>query len=398
MRVSGWLTFSSSQTIHKPPKCQPPNCWCVLRLALFLLIGFAYRPHARFPYCESLQQQTRSLLFSMLSPRDLAYSLFGGPLIVNVGPTVNGEIIRVRVQPINTISVSALVISVLLFIAFMYIYLHPLFRNRGPYPTRSSDAEQPGIPKDEEEQNSLLSWLHFRSRDRFSTAVHDSPVTKRSPRLASPPGLKQNLSSFARGSLIPHLSPTLASPPPAYASRTSSPFSSPHNGPFGRSCVPSPLSSEAASSPRALSLSPPLPALSAPAACARAMAFEETLHIQFDLHRSAPSHPQTTHRSRSCSDTVPSLTKLAVRPVVAPRSVSAHTLHPEAADLPIPSRARVYTTGEASTVRRVARPREGAGLGLGVSIGLAERGRTLTRGPSASWKNDVGGTGVGPRF
>ncbi|KAJ7903568.1 hypothetical protein B0H14DRAFT_947066 [Mycena olivaceomarginata] len=136
----------------------------------------------------------------MLSPRDLAYSLFGGPLIIAVGPTVNGEIIRVRVQPINTISVSALIISVLLFIGFMYCYLSPLFRQRAARAAACTDAEQPEVQKDEEEKDSLLSWLHVRSRDRFSTAAHDGPIPKPTPRLASTPVM-------------------LTPPPPAYASR-----------------------------------------------------------------------------------------------------------------------------------------------------------------------------------
>ncbi|KAF8206478.1 hypothetical protein K438DRAFT_477456 [Mycena galopus ATCC 62051] len=346
----------------------------------------------------------------MLSSRDLAYSLFGGPLILDVGPTVNGEIIRVRVQPINTISVSALVISVLLFLAFMYFYLSPLWRNRGPRATRSNDAEQPGMQEDEEEEEkrSLLSWLHFRSRDRFSTVIHKTAVPKQSPRLAIPPSLKRSPSSFARGSLIPHLPPTLTPPPPAYASRPSSPYSSPH---LGGPRVPSPLSSprsEATSNPRTPSLSRTSPALPAPTTRARSHSPEQTSIISrapFDPRQSAPIRPRTVsapHQSRNRSDTVPlSPTMLAVRPVMAPRSVSAHTLHPEAADLPIPSHARVYITEEVSTVRRVARlPKEGvAGLGLGgVGIGLAERGRILTRGPSASWSPDVGAPGVGPRF
>jgi len=266
---------------------------------------------------------------------------------------------------------------------------------------------------DEEEKRSLLSWLHFRSRDRFSTVARDSPIPKPSPRLASPSSLKRNPSSFARGSLIPHLSPVaLTPPPPAYASRPSSPYPSRPNSPLGWSRVPSPLSSprsEASSSPQTPSLSPPSPALPAPARSVRVPASERTSatsRVQFDPRHSAPCRPRTASpppQSRSRSGTVPSPTTLAVRSFMAPRSVSAHTLHPEAADLPIPSRARVYTTGEtdggeASTVRRVARPREGAGLGLGVGIGLAQRGRILTRGPSASWAPKVGGTGVGPRF
>ncbi|KAJ6513296.1 hypothetical protein C8R45DRAFT_1088343 [Mycena sanguinolenta] len=325
----------------------------------------------------------------MLSSRNLAYSMFGGPLDVEVGPTVDGEIIHVRVQPINTISVSALIISVLLFVAFMYFYLHPLFRNREPRPTRSSDAERPAMQKDEEEKNDLLSWLHIRSRDRFSTTVRESPFPKRSFRLASPPGLERNPSSFARGSLIPHLSPTLTPPPPAYASRLSSPSSSPHNSPYPRPRVPSPLSSprsETTGSPFSLPFHT-LPAFTTPAARVCDAASEQI------PRRTLPRRPQTPHPSRNCSDTVSSLTTLAMRPAMAPRSVSDHTLHPEAADLPIPSRARVYTTGEVSNVRRVARPRQSAGLGLGGVIGLAERGRILTRGPKP-----VGGMGVGPRF
>ncbi|KAJ6619743.1 hypothetical protein B0H10DRAFT_2216569 [Mycena sp. CBHHK59/15] len=168
----------------------------------------------------------------MISPRDLAYSLFGGPLILDVGPTVNGEIIRVRVQPVNVISVTALVISLLLFIAFMVFYLYPLLRNqgrdRGAVATGPGDAEQSGSPPMDEETSGLLSWLHFRSRDRFST-THNSPNPKQGSKLASPviprrPGLGQP-SSFARGSLIPHSSPTLTPPPPAYASRPNSPLS-----------------------------------------------------------------------------------------------------------------------------------------------------------------------------
>jgi hypothetical protein len=282
----------------------------------------------------------------------------------------------------------------------MYCYLSPLFRQRAARAAACTDAEQPEVQKDEEEKDSLLSWLHVRSRDRFSTAAHDGPIPKPTPRLASTPGLKRNPSSFTRGSLIPHLSPVmLTPPPPAYASRPSSPYAPSGPGPFGGSRIPSPLSSPravAASNPSVFAR-PPAPALPAPTAHGHAS--ERTLatsRAQFDLRRTA-SPP---HQTRRRSDTVPSPMRLAVRPFIAPRSVSAHTLHPDAADLPIPSRARVYTTGEAevgqvSNIRRVARPREGAGLGLGAGIGLAERGRLLTRGPSASW---VGGTGVGPRF
>lgn len=34
----------------------------------------------------------------------LSYSFFGDPVIVEVGPTVNGQLIRVRVQPVNPVS------------------------------------------------------------------------------------------------------------------------------------------------------------------------------------------------------------------------------------------------------------------------------------------------------
>ncbi|KAJ7158760.1 hypothetical protein C8R46DRAFT_399973 [Mycena filopes] len=206
----------------------------------------------------------------MLSPRDLAYSLFGGPLILDVGPTINGEVIRVRVQPVNTISVTALVISLLLFIGFMYIYLYPLLRDRrarhaAKRARARSDAEQPGMQMDEEEKNSLLSWLHFRSRDRFSTA-HNSPEPKQSPKLTSPfpapPSLSRQPSSFTRGSLVPHLSPVaVTSPPPAYASQPGTPV--PHFR------FPSPLSSprsnsSSSRSPSPLQLSPTLPPAAAP--------------------------------------------------------------------------------------------------------------------------------------
>ncbi|KAF7330538.1 hypothetical protein MVEN_02493500 [Mycena venus] len=369
-------------------------------------------PHSLPPTLAAIPDL--SLLSSMLPPRDLAYSLFGAPLILDVGPTVNGEIIRVRVQPINTISVSALVISVLLFMGFMYFYLYLLCHKRRTITSQrvSSDAEQPEIHIDEEEKRSLLSWLHFRSRDRFSTAAYDSPLPKPSPGFASPPGLKRNPSSFARGSLIPHLPPVmLASPPPAYASRPSSPYPSRPNTPLGWSRVPSPLGSprseaSKSNSPQTPSLSPPFPALPSPIMRVASERTSKTSRVQFNPRHSAPSCPPIAsppHQSRGRGDTVPSPTRLAVRSFMTPRSVSAHTLHPEAADLPIPSRARVYTTGETNgsegtTIRCVARPGEGAGLGLGVGIGLAARGRILTRGPSAVWSPEVAGTGVGPRF
>ncbi|KAJ7475844.1 hypothetical protein FB451DRAFT_258998 [Mycena latifolia] len=341
----------------------------------------------------------------MMSPRDLAYSLFGGPLILDVGPTVNGEIIRVRVQPINTISVTALVISIVLFISFMCIYLYPLLRHRRALATaseraRTNDAEQPGSPglqMDEEDKSSLLSWLHFRSRDRFSTA-HDSPNPKQSSKSESPartlPGLKRQPSSFTRGSLIPHLSPgTLTPPPPAYASRPSSPLA------LGDFRFPSPLSSprsDASRSPRTPSLSLPSPAL--PASTTPGPVASPIPHVQFDPHM--PTRPRSTSpaQGRSRSGTGPSSAMLPMRPLMAPRrSVSANTLHPVGVDLHVPSRARVYTAGESdSTVRRVARPREGAGIGLG--IGLAARGRILTRGPSSGWNSGGEAKGVGSPF
>ncbi|KAJ7756422.1 hypothetical protein DFH07DRAFT_820517 [Mycena maculata] len=339
----------------------------------------------------------------MISPRDAAYSLFGGPLILDVGPTINGEIIRVRVQPINAISVSALVISLLLFLIFMWFYLYPLFRNRRPVAAaeraRTRDAEQPGslgTQIDEEEKSSLISWLHFRSRDRFSTA-HDSPYTKASSKLASPvpiaPGLARQPSSFARGSLIPHLSPvTLTPPPPAYASRPNSPLA------LAEFRFPSPVSSprsDVSRSPRSLSHSLPSPTLPASASPGPGPAPSRASapRVQFDP-RTMPSRPQTPSplqgRNRSRSSTAPS--RLAVRPVMAPRSVSANTLHPTRVDLHVPSRARVYAAGQGeggdSAIRRVARPREGTS-----GIGLAQRGRILTRGPSSSWSPSVGNIG-----
>ncbi|KAJ6531787.1 hypothetical protein B0H19DRAFT_456274 [Mycena capillaripes] len=361
--------------------------FCILSSSLSSVLQTA--PPRSFS-THSLQPQSRSLLSSMLPPRDLAYSLFGGPLILNVGPTINGEMVHVRVQPINTISVSALVISVLLFMGFMYIYLYPLCRQRRARVRattsglpRNSDAEQPSYSgmQIDEEKRSLLSWLHFRSRDRFST--HDSPDFG----LASPPGLKRQPSSFARGSLIPSLSPiTLSPPPPAYASRPSSPLTQIRG--------PSPLSSprsEASTSPHTPAPSLPTPALTI--STGRASATSR----QFDP-RHMPS-PQTA-QSRSPSGPAPSPTTLAVRSFMAPRSVSANTLHPVGSDLHISSRAKVYTTGEtdgeASTITSPTRPsREGAGLGLGIGIGLAARGRILTRGPSWS---PVGGSGVGRPF
>ncbi|KAJ7773268.1 hypothetical protein B0H16DRAFT_1714163 [Mycena metata] len=339
----------------------------------------------------------------MLSPRDLVYSLFGAPLILDVGPTVNGEMIRVRVQPVNTISVTALVISLLLFIGFMYIYLYPLLRDRrarnaAKRARARSDAEQVGTRMDEEEKSSLLSWLHVRSRDRFSTA-HGSPDPIQSPKSTSPilvpPTLRRQPSSFARGSLIPHLSPVaIASPPPAYASQPSTPVPHFH--------FPSPLGSPHSNTSSSSSRSPSRSRLSSPAMPASAAPgptpsrrVSATQRVQFDP-RTIPSRARSASpalQGRSRSETAPSSPILAVRPVTAPRSVSANTLHPVNPDLHTPSRARVYAAGD-SNVRRVARPRESTGLG---GIGLAERGRLLTRNPG-SW-TPVGGNGrVGPPF
>ncbi|KAJ7603774.1 hypothetical protein DFH06DRAFT_327803 [Mycena polygramma] len=265
----------------------------------------------------------------------------------------------------------------------MYIYLYPLCHQRRARATaaarpRSSDAEQsscPGMQVDEEKRT-LISWLHVRSRDRFST--HDSPVPKQSLESASSPGLQRQPSSFARGSLIPHLSPsTLTPPPPAYASRPTSPSAEVR--------CPSPLGSPRSEGRRSPRTPPPSPAVTA------SERPSPTLRAQFN-----PRHVPGTAFSaqgRSRSGTVSSPT-LAVRPVMAPRSVSASTLHPMSGDLPTPSRARVYATeAGASTFRAPTgmpptRPsRDGVGLGFG--IGLAARGRFLT--PPSVWNSDVVG-------
>ncbi|KAK7033089.1 hypothetical protein R3P38DRAFT_782338 [Favolaschia claudopus] len=327
----------------------------------------------------------------MFAPRDLAYSLFGGPLILNVGPTVNGEIIRVRVQPINTFSVAALIISIALFVCFMYFYLYPLFRQRAT--RRRGDAEK--SQADEEEKTNLLSWLHFRSRDRFSSLATDDTAAEPIP---STPTLKRKPSTFARDSLVPHLSPTLPPPPPAYASRPNSPFGSRSNSPLSGSRVPSPLGSSRSagpSSPQSPSLSSPNPVLTT----TRAPAFDRlspTSRAQFHPRHSEPNSrsltAQFSPQNLTRSGTVPPRTTVAVRAFVAPRSVSAHTLHPEAADVPIPSRAKVYAA-EGTQGSGDGRMQDGSGLGIGGAIGLAERGRVLKRGHSNS-----GMEGVGARF
>ncbi|KAJ7104163.1 hypothetical protein B0H15DRAFT_11921 [Mycena belliarum] len=352
----------------------------------------------------------------MVSPRDFAYSLFGGPLILDVGPTVNGEIIRVRVQPINTISVTALAISLLLFLSFMYFYLYPLFRNRRALAAtseraRNTDVEQPAMQSIEEEKINLLSWLHFRSRDRFSTHNSSPKSPKSVSPVQTPPGLKRQPSSFTRGSLVPNLSPaSLTPPPPAYASKPSSPLAmTDFRFPSPRSSPPSDASR--IRSPRTPSLSLPSPALPASTLLGPATPHASpTPRVQFGAQM--PSRPRTASPAigRSRSGTGLPTSMLPVPSLMAPRrSVSASTLHPVNADLHVPSRARVYSAtpgeeeagassveggstaeGAASTGRRVARPKDGAGLGLG--IGLAARGRILTRGPS-SWNVDARGIG-----
>jgi hypothetical protein len=276
----------------------------------------------------------------------------------------------------------------------MCFYLYPLFRNRRALAaaserTRTSDAEQPDSPgmQIDEDKSSLLSWLHVRSRDRFST--HDSPNAKQSSKFESPiltlPRLNRQPSSFARGSLIPHLSPaTLTPPPPAYASQPSSPLA------LGDFRFPPSFSADSNRSPRSPRPSPVLPV-----SVVRRTPPSHNQHVEFDASH-MPTRPRSaTPQSRSRSGTGPSST-LAVRPLMAPRrTVSANTLHP--ADLHTPSHARVYAAGESDmTARPVARTRETAGLGLG--IGLAARGRVLTRGPSSSWNQQVGAKGVGSPF
>nr|GAT60757.1 predicted protein [Mycena chlorophos] len=271
--------------------------------------------------------------------RDAAYSLFGGPLILNVGPTINGEFIRVRIQPINTVSVIALAISLLLFIAFMCFYLYPLYRQRrerkraavAPVKHASPDLE-PGCSS-EADKKSLMSWLYSRSRDRFST--HDSSTgspKEKMPYRPQPPSLRFQQST-TRGSLVPDLSsPTLTPPPPAYASRPSSPLAAEFRFPSTNG----PSTTSNSNSPTA-----PIPA-----------------HI------------------RTVSTTL--------RPFPVERSVSASTLHPS--DAHRPSRARVYSEG-ASNVRRVPHSDESSNS----SIGLAARGRQLTAGPSFASTGRGGG-------
>ncbi|KAJ7066955.1 hypothetical protein C8F01DRAFT_652725 [Mycena amicta] len=246
----------------------------------------------------------------------------------------------------------------------MCIYLYPLFRMRrerarASASTRSRDLEpgSPGTQSEEADKKSLMSWLYSRSRDRFST--HDSPKDKSPSLVLGPPSLRCQPST-TRGSLIPDLSsPTLTPPPPAYASRPSSPLAGYR--------FPSPLGS-----PR----SPLIPR-------ARPLASQA---------RSVSPVPPTPARTRSATS-IPQLSILAVRPFIAPRSVSASTLHPADAELHRPSRARVYSEGEGgrietatSNVRRVPRNRESTGLG----ISLASRGRQLTRGPSFDAHSESG--------
>ncbi|KAF7312271.1 N-acetyltransferase domain-containing protein [Mycena indigotica] len=256
-------------------------------------------------------------------PRDAAYSLFGGPFILDVGPTVNGEIIHVRVQPINTISVTALVISVLLFVAFMCFYLYPLFRMRRQrtQTVNKSSRDVEFGPPEEADKRSLMFWLYSRSRDRFST--HDSPKPKAT---SHTPSLRYQTSTI-RGSLIPDMStPNLTPPPPAYASRPSSPLATEYQ-----------------------ILSRPM---------------------------TSPGSPRSMTR-----DIFPTrnLNNLAVRPFMGPRSVSASTLHPSDAQRHRPSRARVYSAGDTSR-KSPSRVQHSGGSGLTPS--LASQGRQLTRAPS----------------
>ncbi|CAK5268523.1 unnamed protein product [Mycena citricolor] len=301
-----------------------------------------------------------------MSSNDLAYSLFGGPLILDVGPTVNGEIIRVRVQPINTISVTALVISLLLFIAFMCFYLYPIFRERQARQASKLESQNPDAekllpqPDEEDDKGNLLSWLHFRSRDRFST--HNASSTSL-PRLG-----KQNSCVFSRGSLIPDLSASpVTPPPPIYTSRPNSPLAEYH---FPASYIP------------ALSTSQRSPS---------------SLRFQIDAPESLSrirAPPPILVRSRSDSLLPVLSTKVAARPFPGTRSVSANTLHPSAAQIHVPSRAYHFSatpvpapvnTAE-SNVRHMARRKSGAGFAFEGGISLASRGRMLTCGPAANWK------------
>ncbi|KAF7327790.1 hypothetical protein MKEN_00358800 [Mycena kentingensis (nom. inval.)] len=304
--------------------------------------------------------------------RDAAYSLFGGPLILDLGPTVDGEVIHVHVQPINTISVTALAISLLLFLAFMAFYLYPLLRARRQR-ARLAAANAPsatlplGAEPNAEEKSSLMSWLYARSRDRFST--HETRKEKVASPLVGAPSLR-NQQSSTRGSLVPDFS-TLTPPPPAYASRPGSPLAMAEYRFLSPVASPTTSPHSTPRPPIQRSMTPRSPVLRSTSRIPRPLAGIENID--------ANPIPPMPARARSNSATLPGTgpnTTLAVRPVMAPRSVSASTLHPASAGLHLPSRARVYSEGE-TNVRRV--PRNGPAFD---GISLAARGRQLTRGPS----------------
>ena len=149
----------------------------------------------------------RSISFN----KQILYSLFGAPLRVDVGTTVDGHRAYDQINPINpTLSASsqqltkvisltpppplvlALIVTALLFSIYMWFYLSPLFRDR---PSYHSHSRQPRLARPryniritdpemntstlQDEKKSLISWIHRSSLGRFidiTGRIHNKAV------------------------------------------------------------------------------------------------------------------------------------------------------------------------------------------------------------------------------
>ncbi|KAF5379149.1 hypothetical protein D9615_006043 [Tricholomella constricta] len=309
--------------------------------------------------------------------------------------TIDGQIIPEH-SHLSGVSIGGLVIIGILFTAFLYLYISPLFRKpdepaaeeSNPTPIPSRDAEAGGS-MDLSEKHSLIAWMRRCSRGRFADTTGSNrgfpPRSNRAEsRIPTPGNEKRCNSFFSRFSIVPHLALPLKLPP-VYSSHPATPIP-----------TPTPTSACSSRSQRSNLTAPPAvssPLAQIPIRGPAKRVFVPARRISF-CSNSAPAdvesgtsepqpNPELIIESESVSlDRTP--TKTTFRPRnEASRSVSESTLHPAwMARLPSPSKAVVVhsdksnSAPEASTAaedRVVIRP--------GIVLKEARATRSTTPGP-----------------
>ncbi|KAF8329220.1 hypothetical protein F5887DRAFT_1005234 [Amanita rubescens] len=126
--------------------------------------------------------------------KQFLYSLFGAPLRVDVGTTVDGHRVYDQINPVNPTLILTLIVTALLFSIYMWFYLSPLFHERSSYHSHSrqhrvarpryniriTDPEM-NISTLQDEKKSLISWIHRSSLGRFidiTGRIHNKSVER----------------------------------------------------------------------------------------------------------------------------------------------------------------------------------------------------------------------------